>query len=413
MKTTVSYYASEKLQKEMIEAGKKGEREQTTILEIQPTSIVYKEIKISPTGEATLNLIKAPYKSKKKSTVEKYIYRMAAIKEANTEVKVRIEDKEIRVGFNAVKEYVEYEYEEAEKYVDDKTRYGKKLMLDKEPTLLDIEKIFSTAMIEEGKDWKTKMGEAETILEKKIEKKTMEGWVEKEKRDSIAKEEAGLYIDKTKIINSFYFFDCIYGISSDNYKSGLIYYENIPSDAKPIKFFMNDVEISTDYALNSEYNNLKIGDLILCNFKPYQTTAGTIPDGMDVKLMQRLSCIGIVSDIPSSISGNKYYIVKFHSVKPQLGWGLKYLENHEFGYSTSTPDLRDSEVTHKLIKARIGKTGTDDKAISNLSGLQVYASPNDINPNTNQSTTIPSELLYTTLPTGISSTSKNFKRGIS
>ena len=29
MKTTVSYYASEKLQKEMIEAGKKGEREQT------------------------------------------------------------------------------------------------------------------------------------------------------------------------------------------------------------------------------------------------------------------------------------------------------------------------------------------------------------------------------------------------
>ena len=226
------------------------------------------------------------------------------------------------------------------------------------------------------------------------------------------KEEAGLYIDKTKIINSFYFFDCIYGISSDNYKSGLIYYENIPSDAKPIKFFMNDVEISTDYALNSEYNNLKIGDLILCNFKPYQTTAGTIPDGMDVKLMQRLSCIGIVSDIPSSISGNKYYIVKFHSVKPQLGWGLKYLENHEFGYSTSTPDLRDSEVTHKLIKARIGKTGTDDKAISNLSGLQVYASPNDINPNTNQSTTIPSELLYTTLPTGISSTSKNFKGGI-
>ena len=47
MKTTVSYYASEKLQKEMIEAGKKGEREQTTILEIQPTSMVYKEIKIS------------------------------------------------------------------------------------------------------------------------------------------------------------------------------------------------------------------------------------------------------------------------------------------------------------------------------------------------------------------------------
>ena len=63
-------------------------------------------------------------------------------------------------------------------------------MLDKEPTLLDIEKIFSTAMIEEGKDWKTKMEEAETILEIKIENKTMEGWVEKEKRDSIAKEEA-------------------------------------------------------------------------------------------------------------------------------------------------------------------------------------------------------------------------------
>ena len=152
MKTTVSYYASEKLQKEMIEAGKKGEREQTTILEIKPTSIVYEEIKISPTGEATLNLIKAPYKSKKKSTVEKYIYRMAAIKEANTEVRIQIEDEEIRVGFNAVKEYVEYEYEEAEKYVDDKTRYGEKLTLDKEPTISDIEKIFNMAMIEEGKD---------------------------------------------------------------------------------------------------------------------------------------------------------------------------------------------------------------------------------------------------------------------
>ena len=44
-------------------------------------------------------------------------------------------------------------------------------MLDKEPTLLDIEKIFCMAMIEEGKDWKTKMGEAETILEKKHFKK--------------------------------------------------------------------------------------------------------------------------------------------------------------------------------------------------------------------------------------------------
>ena len=74
-----------------------------------------------------------------------------------------------------------YELEEAEKYVEDKTRYGEKLMLDKEPTLLDIEKIFCIAMIEEGKDWKTKMEEAEKILEKKIEKKTMEGWVEKEK----------------------------------------------------------------------------------------------------------------------------------------------------------------------------------------------------------------------------------------
>ena len=153
----------------------KGEREQTTILEIQPTSVVYKEIKISPTGEATLNLITAPYKTKKKSTVEKYMYRTAAIKEANTQVRIQIEDEEIKVGFNAVKECVEYEYEETEKYIDDKTRYGKKLMLDKEPTLLDIEKTFSTAMMEEGKDWKTKMGEAETILEKKIEKKTLQG----------------------------------------------------------------------------------------------------------------------------------------------------------------------------------------------------------------------------------------------
>ena len=190
MKTTVSYYASEKLQKEMIEAGKKGEREQTTILEIQPTSVVYKEIKISPTGEATLSLVTAPYKTEKKSTVDKWIYRIAPIKAANTEVRIKIENEVIKVGFNAVKECVEYEYEEAEKYVDDKTRYGKKLMLDKEPTLLDIEKIFSTAMIEEGEDWKTKMGEAETILEKKIEKKTMEGWVEKEKVDSIAEEKA-------------------------------------------------------------------------------------------------------------------------------------------------------------------------------------------------------------------------------
>ena len=71
-------------------------------------------------------------------------------------------------------------------------------MLDKEPKISDIEKIFSKAMIEEGKDWKTKMGEAETILEKKIEKKTMEGWVEKEKRDSIAKEEAKKIFEEGK-----------------------------------------------------------------------------------------------------------------------------------------------------------------------------------------------------------------------
>ena len=45
-------------------------------------------------------------------------------------------------------------------------------MLDKEPTLLEIEKIFSTAMIEEGEDWKTKMEKAETILEKKMDRVT-------------------------------------------------------------------------------------------------------------------------------------------------------------------------------------------------------------------------------------------------
>ena len=41
-------------------------------------------------------------------------------------------------------------------------------MLEKEPKISDIEKIFSMAMIEEGEDWKTKMEEAETILEKKL-----------------------------------------------------------------------------------------------------------------------------------------------------------------------------------------------------------------------------------------------------
>ena len=42
-----------------------------------------------------------------------------------------------------------YSKRRGKKYVDDKTRYGEKLMLDKEPKISDIEKIFSMAMIEE------------------------------------------------------------------------------------------------------------------------------------------------------------------------------------------------------------------------------------------------------------------------
>lgn len=187
------------------------------------------------------------------------------------------------------------------------------------------------------------------------------------------KDESGLKIDKTKITNAFYAFDCVYGptnpllttkTSSKNHRIIFIF-ENEDDST----FLMPQFRVADGVSF-------KIDDLILCNFREYISNVSSIPDGMDWRLMHRMPHIGRVIDAPSNDKPDQPYVVCFYAIEPQLGWGLKYAKTH-YNPNDNLNNMVDKHITLKLSKGH--RNGFND--IYNISGLQVLSGKSSFNPN--------------------------------
>lgn len=207
------------------------------------------------------------------------------------------------------------------------------------------------------------------------------------------KEDSGLMIDKSKMVPRLIWFDGVYGDGLPDDPNSFLYYRpsTIPPNAPSVKIFINERQIIAD--LKIKYQSIKEGDLVICNFKDYRTRTDegmTVPEGMLKELMFRNPSIGRVDSAPTLIDTDKEYIVKFYSIKPVLGWGLKYVTNHK-------TEISDDEITIQLTKGKL----EDYSQSFNASGLQVFKDHNDPNPdNINEEIDLEECAQYTILPEG-------------
>lgn len=174
------------------------------------------------------------------------------------------------------------------------------------------------------------------------------------------KSESGLYIDKTKLVKQLYHFDGVYGDGTPTDGSALLYFNSatIPSDASNVSIFIDNRQVVFGFKLR--FNSLLIGDLLFCNFKDYRTSEGSIPTGMSSDVMLRNPCLGKVTDTPDE-NGVGTYKIEFYSIKPKLGWGLQYIENHRTGVTDNQIDLKLTTISEDV----------RDIGITNVSGLNI------------------------------------------
>ena len=153
------------------------------------------------------------------------------------------------------------------------------------------------------------------------------------------KSESGLYIDKSKLVKQLYYFDGVYGDGTPTDSSALLYFNTatIPSDASNVEIFIDNRQVVFGFKLR--FNSLLVGDLLFCNFKDYRTSEGLIPTGMSSDVMLRNPCLGKVTATPDE-NGVGNYKIEFYSIKPKLGWGLQYIENHRTGVTDNQIDIR-------------------------------------------------------------------------
>ena len=177
------------------------------------------------------------------------------------------------------------------------------------------------------------------------------------------KSESGLYIDKSKLVKQLYYFDGVYGDGTPTDSSALLYFNTatIPSDASNVEIFIDNRQVVFGFKLR--FNSLLVGDLLFCNFKDYRTSEGLIPSGMSSDVMLRNPCLGKVTATPDE-NGVGNYKIEFYSIKPKLGWGLQYIENHRTG-------VTDNQIDLKLLAIN---DDTRDIGTINISGLNVSRS---------------------------------------
>lgn len=208
------------------------------------------------------------------------------------------------------------------------------------------------------------------------------------------KGESGLCIDQNALANNVYYFKGVYQDSDSEDGTALLYYQNIPASAPNVLILIDNTVVNN---LKLKHTDFKIGDLIICDFKDYRATPGDPPSGMSVTMMSRNPAIGRVTSAPSMADPNDPYKISFHSIKPNAGWGLQYLNNHQ------------DQVPDSLLSLKLA-TGNIDPSVGpvNVSGLQVLKSTDDMKLNDSNNKTNPKydvlpleSLRHTVTPQGV------------
>ena len=236
--------------------------------------------------------------------------------------------------------------------------------------------------------------------------------------------ESGLYIDKSKIVPDVYFFDGIYGTltgEGDNMhnQDALVYWSTDPHDGTVgnlpiIQILVNGVEISKSAQTGGvvetlhTQQNLKVGDIIISNFA---YDAYIDPDLSDErihktypKILDSLTCrqpgIGRVMQAADATT-NTPCIVEFHTLKPNIGRGLKLSDTN---YNTGSPS--DTAVELDILSMKYAKmndgTGIYNGAPYdiNISGINAF---NKYELSGRYSDYANERKIYTVYPTGSSS----------
>lgn len=208
--------------------------------------------------------------------------------------------------------------------------------------------------------------------------------------------ESGLYIDKSKVVPDVYFFDGIYGTlvtTGENMRNqnGLVYWSTDPHDTTVgnlpiIKIFVNDVEVSKTATTGGVVEtlhtplNFKIGDIIISNFAYDQYIN---PDSGDnyiyhtyPKILDSLTCrqpgIGRVVQAADTDT-NTPCIVKFNTLKPNVGRGLKLSNTNTSAGNPSDTDIELDILSMKNPRMNDGTmiyAGLDIDV--NISGINAF-----------------------------------------
>jgi hypothetical protein len=208
--------------------------------------------------------------------------------------------------------------------------------------------------------------------------------------------ESGLYIDKPKIVPDVYFFDGIYGTLDVDGEvmhnhDALVYWSTDPHDGTVgnlpiIQIFVNGVEVSksaqtggTVETLHTQ-QNFKVGDIIISNFA---YDAYIDPDSSDgymdktyPKILDSLTCrqpgIGRVMQAADTTT-NTPCIVEFHTLKPNVGRGLKLSDTND---SSGSPS--DTAVELDILSMKRAKMNDDTGIYDgtpydiNISGINAF-----------------------------------------
>jgi hypothetical protein len=207
--------------------------------------------------------------------------------------------------------------------------------------------------------------------------------------------ESGLYIDKTKIVPDVYFFDGVYGTITDDgeYKhnqNALVYWSDDPNDTVVgdlpiIQIYVNDEVVSnrastggTVETLHTE-QNMKVGDIIITNFafdSYFDADTETTINATYPKILDSLTCrqpaIGRVESVADT-STNTPYVVKFHTIKPNVSRGLKLVDTN-----TTTGSPTDTAIELDLMSMWRPKMNDDTIIFAptlkpvNISGINAF-----------------------------------------
>ncbi len=172
--------------------------------------------------------------------------------------------------------------------------------------------------------------------------------------NDLSKSESGLYIDKSKVKSSLYWFDGVYGSGDPADSGALLYYSgSMPSDVHEVTFRIDKTPITysrpdTQFGgTNYIKQSFEKGDIIICNFndelylqEPVGTgVCRTLPIGMNPMLMIRKPAIGMVTQAPTLENPDEDYVIDFYTMKQALFRGLKYETIHTGGADVKSEAL--------------------------------------------------------------------------